>query len=174
VRLELLKILLVDDNRHTRMMLAEILRAVGIQHVLEANDGAQGLQMLRNQAVDIIITDLAMEPLDGIDFVRLLRNSPDSPNPMAPVIMITGHSTMRRFREARDVGVNEFLAKPITARGVLSRLGQVIDHPRSFIRTADYFGPDRRRNADPRYEGPRRRADDLAVKPPSRPSIDIG
>ena len=101
-----------------------------------------------------------MEPLDGIDFVRLLRNSPDSPNPMAPVIMITGHSTMRRISEARDVGVNEFLAKPLTARGVLDRLQKVIDHPRPYIRTEDYFGPDRRRKADPNYDGPRRRSAD--------------
>ena len=104
------------------------------------------------------MTDLAMQPLDGIDFVRLLRNSPDSPNPMAPVIMITGHSTHRRVQEARDVGVNEFLSKPVTARGVLSRIAQVVDNPRPYVRTDGYFGPDRRRRADPDYTGPRRRA----------------
>lgn len=160
MRSELLKILLVDDNHHMRVLLNEILRAIGVKYVYEANDGAEALQIMRTNPVDIIMSDLAMEPLDGIDFVRLLRNSPDSPNPMAPVIMITGHSTQKRVREARDVGVNEFLSKPVTARGVLERIAQVVDNPRPFIRTSAYFGPDRRRRADPNYAGPRRRSTD--------------
>lgn len=160
VRLDLLKILLVDDNHHTRVMLTEILRAVGINQVFEAGDGAEGLQMMRRHPVDIVMTDLAMSPLDGIDFVRLLRNSPDSPNQMIPVIMITGHLTIRRIAEARDAGVNEFVAKPITARNVLDRLQLIIDHPRPFVRTDDYFGPDRRRRNDPDYAGPMRRKAD--------------
>ena len=162
MRSELLRILLVDDNHHMRVLLTEILRAIGVKHVYEANDGAEALQVMRSNPIDIIMSDLAMQPLDGIDFVRLLRNSPDSPNPMAPVIMITGHSTHRRVQEARDVGVNEFLSKPVTARGVLERIAQVVDNPRAFVRTAAYFGPDRRRRADPNYTGPRRRASDKA------------
>jgi len=160
VRYELLKILLVDDNHHMRVLLIEILRAIGCRDIFEANDGAEGLQMLRSHPIDIVITDLAMQPLDGIDFVRLVRNSADSPNPMIPVIMITGHATVRRVSEARDAGVNEFLAKPLTARGVIQRIGMIIDHNRSFVRTESYFGPDRRRRSDPRFRGPYRRAGD--------------
>jgi CheY-like chemotaxis protein len=167
LRFELLKILLVDDNHHMRVLLSEILRAIGVRQVFEANDGAEALQIMRTHQIDIIMTDLAMQPLDGIDFVRLLRNSPDSPNPMAPVIMITGHSTQRRVTEARDVGVNEFLSKPVTARGVLERIGQVVENPRPYVRTAHYFGPDRRRRNDPSYNGPRRRAAD---GPPGGPA----
>jgi CheY-like chemotaxis protein len=160
LRYDLLNILLVDDNQHMRVLLTEILRAIGVRNIYEANDGAQALQVMRNHPVDIIMTDLQMQPLDGIDFVRLLRKSTDSPNPMCPVIMITGHSTLRRVAEARDVGVTEFLSKPVTARGVLQRIGLVVEHPRAFVRTDDYFGPDRRRRSDPTYAGPRRRAMD--------------
>jgi len=161
VRYDLLKILLVDDNHYMRILLAEILRAIGVNHIYEANDGAEGLQMMRDHPIDVVMTDLSMQPLDGIDFVRLLRNSPDSPNQMAPVIMITGHSTFARVNEARDAGVSEFLAKPLAARGVIERLHQAIEHPRPFVRTDDYFGPDRRRRNDPNYAGRRRRASDV-------------
>ncbi|ODT84830.1 response regulator [Phenylobacterium sp. SCN 70-31] len=160
MRYDLLRILLVDDNHHMRVLLTEILRALGVVHIYEANDGAEGLQMMRDHPIDIIMTDLSMQPLDGIDFVRLLRNSPDSPNQLAPVIMVTGHSTFARVNEARDAGVSEFLTKPLTARVVVERLHQAIEHPRPFVRSGDYFGPDRRRRVDPAYDGPRRRESD--------------
>ena len=163
MRFDLLKILLVDDNQHMRMLLTEILRALGVRQIYEAMDGAEALQVLRETQMDIIMTDLTMGPLDGIDFVNLLRNSPDSPSPFAPVIMITGHSTMRRVAEARDAGVNEFLAKPVTARGVIHRINLLIEHPRQYIRCQDYFGPDRRRRQDPAFTGPWRRQGDPGV-----------
>jgi two-component system chemotaxis response regulator CheY len=162
LRYDLLKILLVDDNHHMRVLLSEILKAVGVRHIYEASDGAQALQSMRGQQIDIIMTDLSMQPLDGIDFVRLLRRSPDSPNQMCPVIMITGHSTMARVQEARNAGVNEFLAKPLTARGVVERINQIVEHPRPYVKTQDYFGPDRRRRVDPHYPGPWRRDGDKA------------
>lgn len=174
MRYELLKILIVDDNQHMRVLLAEILRAIGVNTIYEANDGAEGLQMMRAHAVDIVMTDLSMQPLDGIDFVRLLRNSPDSPNQMIPVIMITGHSTMKRVSEARDAGVTEILTKPLTARGVVDRITRVVNHPRPFIRTGDYFGPDRRRRNDPTYLGPRRRSTDVPEpRAPQAPRLEI-
>jgi hypothetical protein len=66
--------------------------------------------------------------------------------------------------EARDAGVTEFVAKPVTAKAVLERIHAVIYRPRPFVRTKDYFGPDRRRKDDPGYEGPWRRATDRANK----------
>jgi CheY-like chemotaxis protein len=164
LRYDLLRILLVDDNHHMRVLLSEILRAIGVTHIVEASDGAQGLQMMRSNDIDIIMTDLSMQPLDGIDFTRLIRRSKDSPNQMCPIIMITGHSTLQRVHEARDAGVNEFLAKPLTAKGVIERITQVIDNPRPYVKTADYFGPDRRRRADPNFVGPFRRESDGAKR----------
>lgn len=163
LRYDLLKILLVDDNQHMRMLVGEILRAIGVRHIFEASDGAAGLQTLRTTPVDIVMTDLSMQPLDGIDFVKLLRAT-KGPSQMTPVIMITGHSTLARVHEARDAGINEFLAKPVTARGVLGRVGLVIDHPRPYARSETYFGPDRRRRKDPNWEGPWRRVSDGAHK----------
>src|ERR1700761_9036360 len=90
----------------------------------------------------------------------MLRNSPDSKNPYLPIVMMTGHSEKSRVVEARDAGVTEFIAKPLTAKSVLERLQAVIYRPRPFVRTATYFGPDRRRRDDPAHVGPWRRAAD--------------
>ena len=62
-------------------------------------------------------TDIAMQPIDGVDFVRLIRHAADSPIPTVPVIIVTGHCTVAKVAEARDAGVNEFMAKPVTAKG---------------------------------------------------------
>jgi len=60
-------------------------------------------------------------------------------------------------RQARDAGTNEFLAKPVSANAILTRLLAVIEHPRPFVRTKVYFGPCRRRRTRDEYEGPERR-----------------
>jgi two-component system, chemotaxis family, chemotaxis protein CheY len=145
-----------------RMILLEILRALGCRDIFQAEDGAQAIQVVRTHNIDIVITDLMMRPMDGVSLIRALRNAPDSPNRFIPIIMVTGHTTQSRVAEARDAGVNEFLAKPITGRGVLDRIRRVIASDRSFVNSNDYFGPDRRRRNDPLYGGPFRRATDGA------------
>ena len=94
---------------------------------------------------DVLIVDWHMQPLDGLDFVRLVRTASDSPNPYVPIIMLTGYTEYARVVEARDAGINEFLAKPISAKSLYLRFAAIIDNPRPFIRTKKYFGPDRRR-----------------------------
>ena len=71
--------------------------------------------------------------------------------------MLTGYTRVDQVRQARDAGVNEFLAKPVSVRAILSRLISVIEHPRPFVRTKSYFGPCRRRRGDDEYRGPERR-----------------
>lgn len=155
-----LKILLVEDNQHMRSIVSAILGGSGIRHVREARDGAEGLDLLKQYPADIALVDFNMEPIDGVEFTRLLRNAPDSTNPYLPVVMITGHSERSRVTQARDSGVNEFVVKPLTARALLGRLDSVIMRPRPFIRCKTYFGPDRRRKSDEKYGGPFRRNTD--------------
>ena len=142
---KLLNILLVEDDPSMRALVRDILVAFGIQNVQTASDGRQGYAELRHFAADIVVTDWVMEPLDGIDFTRMIRSAADSPNPFVPIIMLTSHTARARVMEARDVGVTEFLAKPITANGLYTRIATIIEHPRQFVQTSVYFGPDRRR-----------------------------
>lgn len=143
--LENVSVLLVDDSRSMRDLMKVILRELGVQRVDEATSGAEGLEWLNEGHYDIVFVDWMMEPLDGWEFVHHVRNSTDSPNKYIPIVMITGHSEAHRVRAARDIGVTEFLAKPVSAKAVAQRLEAVIHHPRTFVRTQTFFGPDRRR-----------------------------
>ncbi|MBO6633648.1 MAG: response regulator, partial [Parvibaculum sp.] len=66
-----------------------------------------------------------------------------------PIIMVSGHTDLASVERARDIGVTEFLSKPISARSLYERLIQVLDRPRQFVETPTYRGPDRRRRNTP-------------------------
>ncbi len=155
-----LNILLVDDNPHMRAITAAILRSSGIRNIREGSDGAMALNSLREHPTDLAIVDFNMFPLDGVEFTRLVRNSPDSVDPYLPIIMMTGHSEKGRVMEARDSGVTEFVVKPITAKAIFDRIQAVIVRPRAFVKTDGYFGPDRRRMSTAAYTGVKRRSTD--------------
>lgn len=139
-----LKVLLVDDNEHMRTIVSTILKGIGILDVREASDGSEGLEALRNWPADLAIVDFRMDPMDGVDFTRLVRNAEDSVNPFLPIIMMTGFADRPRVEEARDAGITELIVKPVTGRAIIDRLNAVVYRPRPFVRNADYFGPQRR------------------------------
>jgi two-component system, chemotaxis family, chemotaxis protein CheY len=87
----------------------------------------------------------------------MIRQPGANANPFVPIIMLTGHTERTRVTRARDAGITEFLAKPISAKGLYQRVFSIVAHPRPFIKTATYFGPDRRRNTSSSYSGPERR-----------------
>ena len=158
---ENLKALIVEDNAHMRSLLRALLNSVGIKDVAEANNGQSAIETLRERKCDLVLSDLAMKPMDGLELTRFLRNNDHSPNPFVPIIMISGHTEKSRVQAARDAGVTEFLAKPITAHNLFARIAEIIERPRAFVRCESYFGPDRRRHQNDDYAGPWRRHDDL-------------
>jgi two-component system chemotaxis response regulator CheY len=155
----------VDDNVHMLNIVKTILRGFGAVHVFEAKSPEEAIYRLRNDLIDIVVLDYLMGDQDGIAFLTKLRHETDSPSPFVPVIMLTAHSERARVEAARDAGVTEFCAKPVTAAEMIRKVAAVIDRPRHFVRSETYFGPDRRRRADPRYRGPERRRHKLAGAP---------
>lgn len=155
-----LHILVVDDNGQMRFLLRCLLRAGGIFNVTEAETAAQAIELMRGCAVDLVILDWKMAPIDGLAFTRMLRRDPNSPNPYTPVLMLTAHTEASRVEAARDAGVTGFVKKPISARLLFERITSALTDTRMFVRSSDFCGPDRRRGEDPNYAGPFRRASD--------------
>ena len=177
-RLDRMSVMVVDDNRHMLTLISEILRGLNIRNISVLTNAADAFKEMQISAVDLVVADQVMEPISGIEFTQLLRTSKDSPDRFVPVIMVTGSSDVQTVSEARDAGVTEFMVKPISARGLYSRLLEVINNPRAFIRTKDFFGPERRRRNGPR-DGPERRVHqpgeesphDIEVIPAIKPSF---
>jgi CheY-like chemotaxis protein len=155
--LERLKVLVVDDNHHMINIIKTILRGFEVKDFFDTNSAADAFQIIRTTPVDLIITDYAMDHVDGCELTKLIRTAEDSPNHFVPVIMLTAYAERSKVEQARDAGVTEFCAKPVTATELYRKVCAVINTPRSFVRTSVYFGPDRRRRKDDNYKGKERR-----------------
>lgn len=147
-KLDRLNIMVIDDNPHMRILVRDVLNGFGVRNIMESGDGSSAMQELKHWPADMAFVDWMMEPLDGLDFTRLVRTASDSPNPFLPIVMLTGHTERHRIIEARDAGVNEFLAKPVTPLGIYSRIRAIIENPRQFVRVGKYMGPCRRRKVE--------------------------
>ncbi|GGH13310.1 response regulator [Alsobacter metallidurans] len=152
-----LRFLVVDDNTYMRRILKTLLHGFGAREVFEAEDGASALDAFASHYPDIVFTDWEMPLINGIDMTKLMRCSDNSVNPFVPIIMVSVHSERHRVIEARDAGVTEFLVKPLSATALHQRILGVVAHPRPFIKTSSFFGPDRRRTKVGEYSGPERR-----------------
>lgn len=161
-RFDDLKILVVEDNLPMLEITKTLLATFGVGTIIGAKDGDNGFREFCDNNPDIVIADWMMKPVDGISLARRIRNDLRSPNPYVPIILMTGFSEKRRVIQARDAGITEFLVKPFTARDLFKRISQIIERPRQFVRSEDFFGPDRRRKAGAEgYSGPMRRESDI-------------
>ena len=166
------KILVIDDVPYTRSMVRQILSVLGGRNIRDAPDGAKALKIMTAFEPDLIILDWEMEPMNGIEFTRNVRDSADSSNPFVPIIMLSGHTNRDRVIEARDAGVTEYVIKPFSATSLYNRIQAVIDSPRPFIRIDGFFGPDRRRREMKIDYADRRRKDPETDQAMNQDQID--
>lgn len=162
--LSALRFLIVDDSVEMRSLLVNMLFSLGAHNILEASDGEAALEIMGVNQVDVVLTDWKMAPIDGMDFTRQVRTDPASRFQMIPIIMISGYTEARHVAQARNAGVTEFLAKPVSPIALYQRIEEVILRPRQFIRAQNYTGPDRHRHDNENYFGPMRRDEDEELK----------
>ena len=119
-----LKVLIIEDKEHMRALLRRLLNHIGVRITHEAPDGTAALEMLPTLECDLILSDLSMAPMDGLEFARKVRGAGNPKAASIPIIMISGYTERHRVEEARDAGVTEFLVKPITAPRVAAANSQ--------------------------------------------------
>lgn len=165
--LERFNVLVVEDNHFMKSLIVGALTSLGCGTVKTASHGGEAVDILRLMtsdpmkagmlSIDIVLTNWQMEPVDGMQLLKWIRKSKESPDRFLPVIMVSGSADKQALMAARDGGVTEFLAKPFSGKTVLGRVRQVIERPRQFVKTDTYFGPDRRRQ-DQLFVGDDKRA----------------
>jgi PleD family two-component response regulator len=171
-----LKVCIVDADGDMRRMICEAMNSLGISQIRECADTSLAKQVVGEFKPDLCLVDADTGPVDAIAFVKQVREADEGPHSETQFIMMIGHANTRRVIQARNAGVDEFLVKPISARGLHSRLLTLVDNPRLFVRTVNYTGPDRRRHCRP-FDGPDRReksdgVQENATAEPAAPSVD--
>lgn len=151
-----LSVLLVEDSRFMTSLLLSVLRALGVERIVTAENGEEAIRILSpalpgsrakpgGAGVDLVLADLVMPVVDGLMLLRWVRLSEKSPDRFLPFVMISAAADRDVLFDSRDAGLDEFIAKPFSAKSVLDRIMAVIEHPRPYIYCPTYFGPDRRR-----------------------------
>lgn len=116
-----IRALIIDDSSVMRKIVERSLRQAGVSlaQVLEAGNGAEALALLKNQQVDLILSDINMPVMDGLEFVRQMKKEGLATN--VPVVMITTEGSESQVVEAISSGARGYIRKPFTA-------DQVKDH----------------------------------------------
>jgi two-component system, chemotaxis family, chemotaxis protein CheY len=141
------KVLVVDDEHFMRKVLRALLTSIGVTEIYEASKGEDGLELIRCKAPDVVLLDWKMPGMDGPTFVRAVRSPGNFPYPNVPIIMLTGHAERARVIEAVQIGVNEFLLKPVSTKALQDRLLSVLTNPRPVMQHGSYYGPTPRKMA---------------------------
>jgi CheY-like chemotaxis protein len=150
-RLAKVHVLVVDDDTEMLQILRGLLTKLGFEQITTATDGIEAVSILRDKQimryseVDLVITDWNMTSVSGLELIKFIRNSPDSPNPYMPIIMLSGRGEWADVEQARDAGFSEYLIKPFRAKALCDRILLCVENPRAFVSTNTYKGPSRRR-----------------------------
>ena len=117
-----MKVLIVDDERAIRRALKEILEYENCQ-VLEAENGKEGLEMIRSNSLDVIFCDIKMPLLDGMELLDQIQNEGNE----VPIVMISGHGSLETAVQAIKKGAFDFIEKPLDLNRILVILRNVKD-----------------------------------------------
>ncbi len=121
-----MKVLIVDDSSTMRKIIHRSLRQSGIKldEVLEASNGKEALEVLKGNKVDIVLTDINMPEMNGLEFIKALKSSDETSN--IPVVVISTEGTEDVVKEAQELGASGFIRKPFTPDSIKEKFQEVI------------------------------------------------
>jgi PleD family two-component response regulator len=151
-----LRVLVVGSRGFAASSLRTVLNAAGVTKVTIIEDTRRAQELLCTENFEsVFVEDNAL--LDGVPFALSARRSTALLNPMIPVFAVYSRARKRDVETARDLGVHDVIARPISPKTIQEKLTAAILAPRPFIAAPEFFGPDRR--AKPRvYRGADRRS----------------
>jgi two-component system chemotaxis response regulator CheY len=119
-------VLIIEDSSFVRTLVKKILLDMGVREIQEAEDGSTGLKLCEQKPPDVILCDLSMEPMDGFEFVRLLREHEKHSLRNIPVVVLTTHAEADFVQQAMRCGIEAYLLKPASPGVVKERLTRVL------------------------------------------------
>lgn len=120
-----MKILVVDDFSTMRRIVKNLLRDLGFNNTVEADDGLTALPILKKGGIDFVVTDWNMPGMQGIDLLKEIRKDDELKH--LPILMITAEAKRDQIVEAAQAGVNGYIVKPFTAATLKAKLDKIFE-----------------------------------------------
>ncbi|MFA4015080.1 MAG: hypothetical protein RUDDFDWM_000153 [Candidatus Fervidibacterota bacterium] len=121
------KILIADDEVLVRQVIKQVLQSEGYD-VIEAKDGKEAVELVRNEKPDLLIIDVRMPVMDGMQACRIIREF-DEPIRSIPIIILTAIDTVLGRRLSAELGIEMYLTKPISLKELRQRVKELIGPP---------------------------------------------
>ena len=118
-------VLVVDDFATMRRIITNILKHLGYETILKAEDGAKALQIMETEKVDFVITDWNMPNMSGLDLLMAIRASEDKKD--IPVLMVTAEAMQENIVKAAQAGVNNYIIKPFDAKTLSEKINKIFE-----------------------------------------------
>jgi DNA-binding response OmpR family regulator len=125
---EVQKVLVVDDNQDVRELIVHILSADGF-HVYAAVDGENALAILNSNPVDLVLLDVMMPGMSGLDVLKEIRTGSNKKIREVPVMMITAMSSTDDVDQALAIGANSYVVKPFRGTTIREKVRKILDLP---------------------------------------------
>ncbi len=120
-----MKVLVVDDFVTMRELISDVLRRAGYGNVIEAKNGKEALKMLKFHKVDVIISDLKMPEMNGLELLRAVRA--DSVLKKIPFLMTSATATPKIVNHALKVGADDYLEKPFRVEALVQKVEKILE-----------------------------------------------
>ena len=120
-----IKILIVDDFATMRKVIRNILKQLGYENIVEAEDGALGLRTLKSQKIDFVICDWNMPNMTGLELLKAVRADADIGT--TPFLMVTAEALQENVVAAVKAGVSNYIVKPFTAEILNEKITKILE-----------------------------------------------
>ncbi len=124
-----ISVLIVDDQRTMRLILRDLLHGIGVREIHEAENGEAALDILHDHGLsypDLVICDLHMEKMDGMEFCNTVRRSDQLRDRHVPIVILTGDQNSLVHEVSRQVGATKVMTKPINAMQLKNMMAEGI------------------------------------------------
>ncbi|MEE8396796.1 MAG: response regulator [bacterium] len=120
-----MNILVVDDFSTMRRIITNVLRQLGFDNIVEAEDGSKALTIIESEKVDFVITDWNMPQMSGLDLLKAIRASEKDETKNIPVLMVTAEALQENIIAAAKAGVNNYIIKPFDANTLAEKIEKI-------------------------------------------------
>ncbi|WP_076720480.1 chemotaxis response regulator CheY [Motiliproteus sp. MSK22-1] len=120
-----MKILIVDDFSTMRRIIKNLLRDLGFNNTVEADDGSTALPVLKNGGIDFLVTDWNMPGMSGLELLEQVRADPNLCK--LPILMVTAEAKREQIIRAAQAGVNGYVVKPFTAAVLKEKIDKIFE-----------------------------------------------